>query len=383
MSTGDFVGQRLFGEYQITTKLGEGGMGSVYLARNETIQQEIAIKILHGRAAESAEIVERFKREARVISMLTHPNIVRVFIFGRTDQNLIYMAMEFVKGRSLREQLQQGLVDELTAIKIIKQCCSALAEAHDLGIIHRDLKPDNILLCEFRGEPSFVKVLDFGIAKITEADGEQQQQLTQAGIVYGTPEYLSPEQAQAQELDRRTDIYSLGVILYEMMTGRVPFAAQSAVQVLTMHVFNEPEPAEQVAPQRVSPTMGAILRKAMAKKPEDRFKNAMDLFRALEAREREILNERHLDPNASYVPGSELTGMFQAVPTGEQMALNPAQIPAQPQFQAPQPTMTTDRPALERQSGGDTQRKLIIGLIGVLILVLIFLIVVAVMMNQS
>lgn len=362
-----FLGQRLFGEYEIANKLGEGGMGSVYLARNPLIEQEIAIKILHGKAAESSEIRQRFQREARVISMLTHPNIVRVFIFGRTDSGLLYMAMELVKGRSLRERLQhEGMVDELTAIKIIKQCCSALAEAHDLGIVHRDLKPDNVLLTEFRGEPNFVKVLDFGIAKITDTTA-QQQQLTQAGIVYGTPEYLSPEQAQAQPLNQQTDIYSLGVILYELMTGRVPFQSNSAVQVLTMHVFNEPEPAEKVAPQRVGPTMSSIIRKAMAKKKEERFSTAMDLFQALEAREREILNERHLDSRANYVPGSELTGMFQAVPQ------SPAgQQAGQPQVQPGQQMQNAGQTA-QTQPAADPNRKIMIFVLILLACIVLFL----------
>ncbi len=360
-----FLGQRLFGEYEIAKKLGEGGMGSVYLARNPLIEQEIAIKILHGKAADSSEIRQRFQREARVISMLTHPNIVRVFIFGRTDSGLLYMAMEFVQGRSLREHLQREMVDELTAIKIIKQCCSALAEAHDLGIVHRDLKPDNILLTNFRGEPNFVKVLDFGIAKITDTTA-QQQQLTQAGIVYGTPEYLSPEQAQAQPLNQQTDIYSLGVILYELMTGRVPFQSNSAVQVLTMHVFNEPEPAEKVAPNRVGPTMSGIIRRAMAKKKEERFDTAMDLFRALEAREQEILNERRLDSGANYVPGSELTGMFQAVP--EQAVQQPQlQQEAEPrQIQNAGPTARTEPPA-------DPNRKIMIFVLVLLVFIVLFL----------
>src|SRR5690606_19495290 len=177
----------------------------------------------------------------------------------------------------LREFMGNQPMDELEAIKIMKQLCSGLSEAHDLGIIHRDLKPDNVLLTRFRGENNFVKILDFGIAKLKEPDGKaEQQKLTQAGIVYGTPEYLSPEQAQALELDQRTDIYSLGVMLYEMITGRLPFTAQSPLQILTLHVFNEPTPPGQVAPGRVAPTMERIIMKALSKDLNQRYQSAMD-----------------------------------------------------------------------------------------------------------
>ena len=271
----------------------------------------MALKVLHARAAESDEIVQRFHREAKVISMLTHPNIVRVFIFGRTQDDLLYLVMEFVEGRELRERLaDQGTLDELEAIKIIKQMCSALAEAHDLGIIHRDLKPDNVLLTNFRGDKNFVKILDFGIAKLKKPDNEEpQQKLTQAGIVYGTPEYLSPEQAQALDLDHRTDIYSLGCMLYELMTGRVPFSADSPVQILTKHVFEDPTPPSEIAPGKVAPTMEKIILKAMAKDPDERFNDALEMFDALGAREQEIVRERKLDSRATYFPGSELTGI--------------------------------------------------------------------------
>jgi serine/threonine-protein kinase len=308
----NLVGRKFFGEYSVTKKLGEGGMGAVYLARQDVIDQTVALKVLHARAAESDEIVQRFYREAKVISMLSHPNIVRVFIFGRTEDDLLYLVMEFVKGRELRERLDKtGALDELLAIKIMKQACSALAEAHDLGIIHRDLKPDNILLTEFRGEQNFVKILDFGIAKLNEPDGAPQQQLTQAGIVYGTPEYVSPEQAQALPLDRRTDIYSMGCILYELICGRTPFVDKNPVSTLTKHVFEEPPRPGEVAPGPVAPSMEAIILKALAKKPEDRFEDAMAMFEALVGREREIMSERHLSTSDTYFPGSELTGMHQ------------------------------------------------------------------------
>lgn len=371
-----FVGDQLFGEYTIDKKLGEGGMGSVYLARNPLIDQSIAVKILHGNAADSDEIKQRFQREARVISMLTHPNIVRVFIFGRTDQDLLYMAMEFVEGRSLREHLQHEMVDELTAIKILKQCCSAVAEAHDLGIVHRDLKPDNILLTRFRGEPNFVKVLDFGIAKITDTKS-QQQQLTQAGIVYGTPEYLSPEQAQAHPLDPRTDIYSMGVILYELMTGRVPFQSNSAVQVLTMHVFNEPEAAESVAPNRVKPTMASIIRKAMAKDKDKRFSTAMEFYQALEAREREVLHEQQMQSSANQIPGGELTGMFGAVRApaqpGDDSDITEAPTLSAEAVRGPDQASTQNSKTVQNRKSSDTNRTVMIVVLIVLTLIVIFL----------
>ncbi len=308
----NLMGRPFFGAYHITKLLGEGGMGAVYLAEQNSIDQKIAIKVLQTHVAGSDEIVQRFHREARVISMLTHPNIIRVFIFGRTEDDLLYLAMEYVNGRSLRDELGGKPMDEMAAIKIMKQLCSGLSEAHDLGIVHRDLKPDNVLLTEFRGEPSFVKILDFGIAKLKEPDGKPQEQLTQAGIVYGTPEYLSPEQAQAHELDQRTDIYSLGVMLYELITGKVPFTAQSPVQILTMHVFNQPKPPSEVLPGKVSPAMERIILKAMAKKPDDRYNQAMDMFEDLVRREMELLSERGLNARSSYVPGMELTGMYSA-----------------------------------------------------------------------
>lgn len=283
------IGSRIFGHYVITKKLGEGGMGAVYMAQNPEIEQTIAIKVLHGHAAQNEELVKRFNREAKVICKLTHPNIIRVFIFGHTPTNMIFLAMEYVEGGTLRDVIEkEGQLDALRAIDIMRQCLHALEEAHELGIVHRDLKPDNIMLTNFRKVDEFVKVLDFGIAKIKDQPGSQNQKLTQAGVVYGTPEYLSPEQAQAKELDGRSDLYSMGVILYEMLTGCVPFHSSTAVAILAAHVYDEPEPPSKVAKKAIHPKFDTIIKKALSKKPEERYATAMDFLADLEDVESEL-----------------------------------------------------------------------------------------------
>lgn len=287
----DLVGRKLFGDYIIRKKLGEGGMGAVYLAVNPGIDQRIAVKVLHGFAAQNDELVQRFNREAKAIARLTHPNIIRVFIFGSTEDGLIYLAMEFVEGKPLRDVMADvGRFEELRAIGIMRQVLHALNEAHELGIVHRDLKPDNIMLTRFRGVDEFVKVLDFGIAKVKEPDGTSAK-LTQAGVVYGTPEYLSPEQAQAKELDGRSDLYSMGIILYELVTGMVPFQSTTAVAVLASHVYDEPKRPSEIARHSISPKMEQVIMKAIQKDPAKRYQSAMDFLRDLESLESDLIGE--------------------------------------------------------------------------------------------
>lgn len=274
----NLVGQKLFGTYTITEKLGEGAMGDVYLARQAQTGQRLAIKLLNAEAQKHAETVQRFLREARVISMMTHPNIVRVFIFGQTSSGVSYMAMEHVDGRTLETLVVEGPLSEERTVDISRQILDAIAEAHELGIMHRDLKPENVLLTEFRGRRDYVKILDFGIAKVQNAN----QQLTQAGVVYGTPAYMSPEQAQAlDDIDHRADIYALGCMMYEMATGRLPFDAKTALKLLEMQAFAEPERPSAVGP--VSPKLEAVIMKAMQKDPAERYQTANDMLEALEA----------------------------------------------------------------------------------------------------
>ncbi len=273
----DLIGQKLFGTYTITEKLGEGAMGNVYLAKQSQTGQRIAIKLLNEEAAAHEETVARFLREARVISMMTHPNVVRVFIFGETASGISYMAMEHVDGMPLERAVRGKALEERRAIHITRQILEAIGEAHDLGIMHRDLKPENVLLTTWRGQQDYVKILDFGIAKVSNAN----QQLTQTGIVYGTPAYMSPEQAQALEIDRRADLYSLGCMLYEMVTGQIPFDAKSNLKILEMQAFQEPTPPSQIAP--VAPALENIILRAMAKNPENRFQTAQDMLDALDA----------------------------------------------------------------------------------------------------
>jgi serine/threonine-protein kinase len=307
------IGRTFFGEYEARRALGRGGMGSVYLATQKSIGHDVAIKVLNDRAAQSDEHVKRFHREAKVISVLTHPNIVRVLIFGRTEDDLLCLALEYVDGKPLSEVVELGDMDELRIIKIMKQLCSAVYEAHEVGIVHRDLKPQNILLTRFRGDPDFVKVLDFGIAKLLEPDDDDDTQLTKAGIIYGSPHYMSPEQAQATEIDHRTDIYALGCILYELITGDKPFTAKTPATVLRKQVNEQPVPLEQAAPLKASDKMSEIVRKAMAKSPDERYQTGLEMFTALLEREQQIIEERGIDPDSTYFPNSELTGLHRTI----------------------------------------------------------------------
>lgn len=246
--------------------------------------REVAIKILHQRLKDRQDLVSRFRREARAMSQLSHPNTVRVFRYGELDDGALYIVMEMLEGRNLNQMVRRsGPLALEKAVPILVAVCHALHEAHEMGIVHRDLKPENIFICNQAGLKDYPKVLDFGLAKVTEAQMQPGSLiLTQEGMVFGTPEFMSPEQARGQTLDARSDIYSLACILYEALTGKLPFEAQTPMEYVGKHVTAAPIPINDRVPGKTFPLeLWQILNKALAKHKDDRFQTATEFADAL------------------------------------------------------------------------------------------------------
>lgn len=290
MSTEDpFVDRTILGgQFHITKKIGTGGMGSVYQAVQVDMNRLVAIKILHPKLATRKDLASRFRREARAMSQLTHPNTVKVFMYGQFTEGhgagSLYIVMEYLDGRNLNRAVKrEGPFSVERAVTILIQVCGALQEAHNAGIVHRDLKPENIFLCRQGQFLDYPKVLDFGLAKVTERQMRPGSiQLTQEGMVFGTPEFMSPEQAQGKTLDARSDIYSLAVILYEALSGKLPFEARTPMEYIQKHVLEAPIPLQHRAPERTFPNgLWEAIGKALAKAPEQRYQTAIEFAAAL------------------------------------------------------------------------------------------------------
>src|SRR5215217_8663555 len=269
----------LDGQFQILQKIGSGGMGSVYKAAQPAMNRMVAVKILHKKLVNRKDLMSRFRREARAMSHLTHPNTVKVLLYGELDDGSLYIVMEYLEGKNLNQMVRkEGPMPVERAIPILIQVCGALQEAHLQGIIHRDLKPENIFLSTNGGLKDFPKVLDFGLAKVTDRELRPGSvMLTQEGMVFGTPEFMSPEQAQGKTLDPRSDIYSLAVILYEVLTGKLPFDARTPMEYIQLHVTKAPILLdERIAGKSFPPGLGQVIGRALEKKPENRYATASE-----------------------------------------------------------------------------------------------------------
>jgi serine/threonine protein kinase len=274
----------LGGQFQILAKIGSGGMGSVYKASQPAMNRMVAVKILHPKLANRKDLVSRFRREARAMSHLNHPNTVKVLLYGELEDGSLYIVMEYLEGKNLNQVVRkEGPLPPDRAIPVLIQVCGALQEAHLQGIVHRDLKPENIFLSTNGGLKDFPKVLDFGLAKVTERELRPGSvMLTQEGMVFGTPEFMSPEQAQGKVLDARSDIYSLATILYEVLTGKLPFDARTPMEYIQYHVTKPPIALDDRVPgKKFQPGLANVLGKALEKKPENRYASASEFADAL------------------------------------------------------------------------------------------------------
>jgi serine/threonine protein kinase len=300
------IGRVINDRFKINALIARGGMGKVYRAEQAPLGRICAIKVLNPNYAgdHDPEFHKRFFLEASICSKLTHPNTVTIFDYGRTDDDIYYMAMEYLEGHTLHRAIREaGHFPEERTAHIARQICRALREAHSLGVIHRDLKPANIFLVEHGDETDFVKVLDFGLVKNVSGDGKGED-LTQTGLFMGSPKYMAPEQIRGDKVDARTDIYALGIIMYEMLTGKVPFDRPNSVNILMAHVNEEPPPMRQMNPNiDLSHQLEDVVARCMAKDPNQRFGSMDEVLAALKR-----------------MTGAALTGTISGAATGEYRA---------------------------------------------------------------
>ncbi|HOX06892.1 MAG TPA: serine/threonine-protein kinase [Planctomycetota bacterium] len=305
--SGTLTGQKL-GTYQLTEKIGQGGMGAVYKARDLSLDRTVAVKVLPAAMAADKTYVQRFVREARAIARLSHRNLVHIYHVGQRD-GLYYFAMEFISGRTLRQHLAAAgplTIEEF--LRIAGQVLSALGRIHAAGVTHRDVKSANVIIEEGTGR---AVLTDFGLAKEQEAGAGGAEGLTRAGVLLGTPEYMSPEQAEGRAADARSDLYAFGILAYEMLSGKVPFRGASALAVLRKHA-EEPPPPLSAARPGLPPALEAVVARALAKRPDERYASAAelagDLVRVGHTAELAELASSGLDATARTIVGGPLAG---------------------------------------------------------------------------
>jgi tRNA A-37 threonylcarbamoyl transferase component Bud32 len=282
------VGKTLAGKYKVEGLLGEGGMAQVFRAVHLGLDRPVVIKLMHSSMPSMDTAMKRFEQECKVTAKLSHPNVVSVFDVGTLEGRRPYLVMEFIQGESLRDYLDREISMSIKdAATVIMQACSGLAEAHAQGIVHRDLKPENIMLRERPDRPDWVKIVDFGIAHLKQGG----QRLTRTGIAIGTVDYMSPEYLSDKPIDHRSDIYALGIILYEIIAGRCPFLAETPEAVMAKHLWGTPMPLSHFRPELPAGCMfDQVAEKALHKEPEDRFQSVNDMRDDVERAFREYMN---------------------------------------------------------------------------------------------
>lgn len=303
-----YIGKTLLNQFEVLGVCGSGSMGTVYKARQAEIDRTVAVKILHPQLANQPEAVLRFHREAKIISNLNHPNIVHIYLFGHLPDGNLYIVQEFVDGRSLGSEMKQTF-SVLRTIHIAKQILSAIGEAHAVGVIHRDLKPENIMLTRIGDDADYVKILDFGVAKKIVT----QTFATKEGLIFGSPKYISPEAAMGEKIDARSDLYSVGVILYQMLAGQLPYRGATPIELLMEHVNAQPPPLRsQSKASDVPVELEGIIMRLLAKDPLSRYATASSTREALDSVER-LLGGRMacLQPLHAGEPRPEPSGMKQ------------------------------------------------------------------------
>jgi serine/threonine protein kinase len=281
------VGTLVDGRYRVLEVLGSGGMGVVYLAEHVHIQRKVALKLLHSVLTQFPEVGARFEREAVAIGRIDHPNCVGISDFGRLDDGSMYLVMDLVDGESLGEILdREERLPWRRALAIGRHVLRGIGHAHEVGVVHRDIKPDNIIVAPRGGDLDAATIVDFGIAKLVDGGGPAQpgyRPITQQGTAFGTPTYMSPEQAAGGAIDGRADLYSLSVVMYELIAGRPPFLGDTGLDVVAMHLRAEPPRfAELDAPVAVPAAVERVLRRGLAKAPADRFAAASEYLAAID-----------------------------------------------------------------------------------------------------